>query len=282
MSVQQIDANTRPRANPLAMLRSLGRNRQLVGQLTKREVIGRYRGSFLGTAWSFFNPLLMLSVYTFVFTTIMKVQWAATEGPLDKVNFAVLAFVGLAVHGFFAECLNRAPNLIVSNVNFVKKVVFPLDVLVWVLVGSALFHLAISMVVLLVAQLVLGVGVPLTAVLFPLVVLPLVVLMTGLSWFLASSGVYLRDISQVTGVLSSIMLFLSPVFYPATSLPEWVRPWMALNPLTYIIEDSRRVLIFGESPRWEDWSVSMIVGLMVMLLGYAWFQRTRKGFADVL
>lgn len=282
MSVQQIDANTRPQANPLAMLRSLAGNRQLLGQLIKREVIGRYRGSFLGTAWSFFNPLLMLSVYTFVFTTVMKVRWTAVDGPADKVNFAVLAFVGLAVHGFFAECLNRAPNLIVANVNFVKKVVFPLDVLVWVLVGSALFHLAISMVVLLVAQLVLGVGVPATAVLFPLVVLPLVALMAGLSWWLASSGVYLRDISQVTGVLSSIMLFLSPVFYPAASLPEWVRPWMALNPLTYIIEDSRRVLVFGQWPRWGDWSLSMAVGLVIMLLGYAWFQRTRKGFADVL
>ncbi len=277
----QIDAHQRSSASPFALIRSLVRNRQLLRQLIRREVIGRYRGSFLGTAWSFFNPLLMLTVYTFVFTTVMKVRWVG-EGPVDKVNFAVLAFVGLAVHGFFAECLNKAPTLIIANVNFVKKVIFPLDALIWVLIGSALFHLGISMIVLLVAQVVLGVGVPWTAVLFPLVLLPLVLLMTGLSWLLASSGVYLRDISQVTGVLSSIMLFLSPVFYPAASLPEWVRPWMALNPLTYIIEDSRAVLVFGELPRLPQWSVAMAVGLVVLLLGYAWFQKTRKGFADVL
>jgi lipopolysaccharide transport system permease protein len=281
MPIHKIDAHARTSAGPLALVRSLVANRQLLRQLVKREVIGRYRGSFLGTAWSFFNPLLMLSVYTFVFTSVMKVRWAHT-GSVDKVNFAILAFVGLAVHGFFAECLNKAPSLIIANVNFVKKVVFPLEALVWVLIGSALFHLAISMVVLLIAQIVLGVGVPWTALLFPLVFLPLVLLMTGVSWLLASSGVYLRDISQITGVLSSIMLFLSPVFYPLASLPNWVQPWAALNPLTYIIEDGRNVLVFGHWPRFSLWAVWMAVGLAVLLLGYAYFQKTRKGFADVL
>ena len=277
----RVDAQRHASASPLALVRSLTVNRQLLRQLVRREVIGRYRGSFLGTAWSFFNPLLMLAVYTFVFTTVMKVRWIG-EGPVDKVNFAVLVFVGLAVHGFFAECLNKAPTLIISNVNFVKKVIFPLDALIWVLIGSALFHLAISMLVLLIAQVVLGVGVPWTAVLFPLVMLPLVFMMAGLSWLLASSGVYLRDISQVTSVLSSVLLFLSPVFYPVAALPEWLQPWLALNPLTYIIEDGRSVLVFGQLPRWPQWSLSMVVGLAVMMLGYTWFQRTRKGFADVL
>lgn len=277
----QAHARNRVSASPFALIRSLVSNRQLLRQLILREVIGRYRGSFLGTAWSFFNPLLMLTVYTFVFTTVMKVRWVG-EGPVDKVNFAVLAFVGLAVHGFFSECLNKAPTLIIANVNFVKKVIFPLDALIWVLIGSALFHLAISMLVLLIAQIVLGVGVPWTAALFPLVMFPLILMMTGVSWLLASSGVYLRDISQITGVLSSVMLFLSPVFYPAASLPEWVRPWMELNPLTYIIEDSRRVLIFGQLPRLSHWSLAMVVGLAASMFGYAWFQKTRKGFADVL
>ncbi|WP_430391390.1 ABC transporter permease [Dyella sp. 20L07] len=281
MPFQKIDAHARSSASPLSLVQSLIANRQLLRQLVKREVLGRYRGSFLGTTWSFFNPLLMLSVYTFVFTSVMKVRWAGT-GAVDKVNFAILAFVGLAVHGFFAECLNRAPSLIISNVNFVKKVIFPLEALVWVLVGSALFHLAISVVVLLIAQIALGVGVPWTALLFPLVLLPLPLLMAGVSWFLASSGVYLRDISQVTGVLSSVMLFLSPVFYPLASLPKWVQPWAALNPLTYIIEDGRNVLVFGELPRFSQWGSWMVVSLAVMLLGYACFQKTRKGFADVL
>lgn len=281
MFVQKVDAHTRSSASPVGMVRSLVTNRQLLRQLTKREVIGRYRGSFLGLAWSFFNPLLMLSVYTFVFTSLMKVRWVG-DGAVDKVNFAIVAFVGLAVHGFFAECLNKAPNLIISNVNFVKKIVFPLDALVWVLLGSALFHLMISIAVLLTAQVVLGIGVPWTVVFFPLVLLPLLLLMAGLSWFLASSGVYLRDISQVTGVIASIMLFLSPVFYPASSLPEGVRFWMSLNPLTYIIEDSRNVLVLGELPRMAPWSISMALGLLATVLGYAMFQKTRKGFADVL
>lgn len=281
MPIQQIDAHARVSAGPLSLVQSLVTNRQLLRQLVKREVLGRYRGSFLGTTWSFFNPLLMLSVYTFVFTSVMKVQWAGS-GPVDKVNFAILAFVGLGVHGFFAECLNKAPNLIISNVNFVKKVVFPLEALVWVLIGSALFHLGISVVVLLIAQVVLGVGVPWTALLFPLVLLPLPLLMAGVSWFLASSGVYLRDISQVTGVLASVMLFLSPVFYPLASLPKWVQPWAGLNPLTYVIEDGRNVLVFGRLPSVSQWGSWMVVSLAVMLLGYACFQKTRKGFADVL
>lgn len=281
MPNQQIQARARSSADPLALVRSLVANRQLLRQLVKREVLGRYRGSFLGTAWSFFNPLLMLSVYTFVFTTVMKVRWAGA-GSVDKVNFAILAFVGLAVHGFFAECLNKAPNLIIANVNFVKKVVFPLEALVWVLVGSALFHMAISMVVLVIAQVILGMGIPWTALLFPLVFLPLALLMTGVSWLLASSGVYLRDISQITGVLSSIMLFLSPVFYPLASLPPWIQPWAALNPLTYVIEDGRNVLVFGQWPNFFQWGSWMAVGVAFLLLGYAYFQKTRKGFADVL
>lgn len=283
MPIQKIDAHARASASPLDLVRSLVANRQLLRQLVKREVLGRYRGSFLGLAWSFFNPLLMLSVYTFVFTTVMKVRWAGSgAGSVDKVNFAILAFVGLGLHGFFAECLNKAPTLIIANVNFVKKVVFPLEALVWVLIGSALFHLGISVVVLLVAQIVLGVGVPWTALLFPLVILPLPLLMTGVSWFLASSGVYLRDISQVTGVLSSVMLFLSPVFYPLASLPAWIQPWAGLNPLTYVIEDGRNVLVFGRWPSFPQWGSWMAVSLVVMLLGYACFQKTRKGFADVL
>lgn len=275
------DRSSQSSASPLSMLRSLLSYRQLLGQLVKREVIGRYKGSFLGMAWSFFNPLLMLSVYTFVFTTVMKVRWTG-DAEVDKASFAILVFVGLAIHGFFAECFNKAPTLITGNVNFVKKVIFPLDALVWVLTGSALFHLAISTVVLLMVQIALGGGVPWTVVYFPLVVLPLMLLMTGVSWFVASLGVYLRDIAQVTGVVSSVMLFLSPIFYPVASLPKWIQPWTALNPLCYIVEESRNVLILGKQPELLPWATAMAIGIVVMCVGYAWFQKTRKGFADVL
>ncbi|MCW0375718.1 ABC transporter permease [Xanthomonas sacchari] len=256
-------------------------HRQLLMQMIKREVVGRYRGSILGMAWSFFNPLLMLSVYTFVFTTVFKARWAGPT-PVGKADFALLVFVGLVVHGLLAECINKAPSLITSNVNYVKKVVFPLDLLAWVLVGSALFHAGISLAVLLCAELLLMGTIPWTVVLFPMVVLPIVLGVMGVSWFLAASGVYLRDIAQVTGIVSSVLLFISPVFYPAASLPEWVRPWLNLNPLTYIIEEGRNTLIFGVVPSWGAWLVAMSIGLLVAWLGYIWFQKTRKGFADVL
>lgn len=256
-------------------------HRQLLMQMIKREVVGRYRGSILGMAWSFFNPLLMLSVYTFVFTTVFKARWSGPT-PMGKADFALLVFVGLVVHGLFAECINRAPNLIPSNVNYVKKVIFPLDLLVWVLVGSALFHAGISLAVLLCAELVLMGSIPWTVVLFPFVIMPIVLGVMGASWFLAASGVFLRDIVQVTGVISSVLLFISPVFYPAAALPEWLRPWLNLNPLTYIIEEGRNTLVFGIVPSLSAWLVAMSIGMLTAWLGYVWFQKTRKGFADVL
>lgn len=262
------------------MFKGLGRHRQLTLQMVKREVVGRYRGSMMGMAWSLFYPLLMLLVYTFVFTVVFNAKWGGS-GSVDKGNFAALVFVGLVVHGVFAECLTKAPGLIVANANYVKKVVFPLDILAWVLVGSALFHGAVSLFILLVAQ-VLFALVPWTAILFPVVLLPLVLACVGLSWFLSAAGVYLRDISHVTGVSSSLLLFMSPVFYPADALPEQFRFWLGINPLTYFIEESRAVLIFGRLPQGDAWLAAMAVGLLMAWGGFVWFQRTRRGFADVM
>lgn len=262
------------------MFAGLRRHRQLTLQMVKREVVGRYRGSMMGIAWSLFYPLLMLSVYTFVFTVVFNAKWGGS-GSVDKGSFAALVFVGLVVHGVFAECLTKAPGLIVANANYVKKVVFPLDILAWVLVGSALFHGAVSLLILLVAQ-VLFASVPWTAILFPVVLLPLVFACIGLSWFLSAAGVYLRDISHVTGVASSLLLFMSPVFYPADTLPTQFRFWLGINPLTYFIEESRAVLIFGRLPQAEAWLAAMIAGLLIAWGGFVWFQRTRRGFADVM
>lgn len=262
------------------MFEGLRRHRQLTVQMVKREVAGRYRGSIMGMAWSLFYPLLMLSVYTFVFTVVFNARWNS-GGSVDKGSFAALVFVGLVVHGVFAECLTKAPGLIVSNVNYVKKVIFPLDILAWVLVGAALFHGAVSLLILLVAQAIFA-AVPWTAMLFPVVLLPLVLGCVGLSWFLSAAGVYLRDISHVTGVFSSLLLFLSPVFYPADALPEQFRFWLGINPLTYFIEESRAVLIFGHLPKGDAWLVAMAIGLLLAWGGFVWFQRTRRGFADVM
>lgn len=270
--------------SPAALLKSAWRNRQLIAQMTWRDVVGRYRGSLLGLAWSFFNPLLMLVVYTFVFSVVFGARWsgAAETGANDRVHFALMLFVGLIVHGFVADCLNRAPGLIVQNANYVKRVVFPLEILPWTAVGSALFHALISFTVLIAAQAVLRQTVPWTALLFPLLMLPLVAICIGASWGLAALGVYVRDIAQVTGVATSVLLFLSPVFYPISALPPAVRPVIQANPLTPIIEGGRELLIHGRVPPLSVWVVSATAGALIAWLGFWWFQRTRKGFADVL
>lgn len=263
------------------MVASLWRNRHLIVQMSKREVVGRYRGSVMGMAWSFFNPILMLAVYTFVFSVVFKARWG-DGGEESKASFAILLFVGIIVHSLFAECANRAPGLILGNVNYVKKVVFPLEILPWVAMGSALFHAAISLFVLLVAQLVLNHSLPWTAVFFPVVMLPLLLATMGAAWFLAAIGVYLRDVSQTIGIFTTVLLFLSPIFYPISALPEQYRIWLHFNPLTFIIEEGRKVVVFGEMPDWSGWGVYMVVSVVIAWMGFWWFQKTRKGFADVL
>lgn len=269
------------KASPTEMISSVWRNRRLILQMSKREVVGRYRGSVMGMAWSFFNPVLMLAVYTFVFSVVFQARWAVAA-EASKTSFAILLFVGMIVHGLFAECANRAPGLILGNVNYVKKVVFPLEILPWVAMGSALFHAAISLFVLLVAQLIFHQSLPWTVVLFPLVLLPLLLATMGAAWFLAAIGVYLRDVSQTIGIFTTVLLFLSPVFYPISALPEQYRIWLQLNPLTFIIEEGRKTLVFGQMLDWSGWGIYMIVSTVVAWMGFWWFQKTRKGFADVL
>jgi lipopolysaccharide transport system permease protein len=266
--------------SPKEMIASFWRNRSLILALIKREVIGRYRGSFLGIFWSFFNPLFMLAVFTFVFSVVFKARWGG--GSDSKTEFALVLFAGLIVFNLFAECINRAPGLILANVNYVKKVVFPLEILPWVVLGSAMFHSVISLCVWLTSYAILF-GLPhVTALLLPLVFMPLALLVVGLSWMLASLGVYLRDVSQLVGILTTVLMFLSPIFYPVSALPEAYRSYLLLNPLMPAIEQTRNVLFWGKIP-----SVAMLGGYFVAAtciawLGFAWFQKTRKGFADVL
>ncbi len=264
-----------------ALASSLWRNRQLIAQMTRREVVGRYKGSVMGLTWSFFNPVFMLAVYTFVFSVVFKSRWGV-DGDESKMQFAVVLFVGMIVHGLFAEVLNRAPGLVLANVNYVKKVVFPLEILPVIAMGAALFHSLISLGVLLSAFAIFNGYVPWTAVFTPLVFLPLVILTLGLAWMLASLGVFLRDVGQTIGIVTMVMMFLAPVFYPVTALPEEFRPWLMANPLTFIIEQAREVLIWGRMPNWLGLGAYLAVAMMVAWAGYAWFQKTRKGFADVL
>jgi lipopolysaccharide transport system permease protein len=266
--------------SPREMITSLWRNRSLILALIKREVVGRYRGSFLGVFWSFFNPLFMLAVFTFVFSVVFQARWGG--GTDSKTEFALVLFAGLIVFNLFAECVNRAPGLILANVNYVKKVIFPLEILPWVVFGSAMFHAAISIGVWLTAYALLF-GLPhITALLLPLIFLPLALLIMGVSWMLASLGVYLRDVSQFVGILTTMLMFLSPIFYPVTALPEKYRPFLLLNPLAPAIEQTRNVLFWGKIPGLAMLGGYFLAASCVAWLGFAWFQKTRKGFADVL
>ncbi|MFK5948614.1 MAG: ABC transporter permease, partial [Methylococcales bacterium] len=272
--------NAKHSASPLEMITSAWQHRDLIIQMTKREVIGRYRGSVLGIAWSFFNPLIMLAVYTLVFSTVFQAKWHT--GSTSKAEFALVLFIGMIVHGVLAESLINSPALMLRNVSYVKKVVFPLEILPWVTMGSTLFHTLVSVVVWSLFYMLVNFSFQWTVIFVPLVFLPLVLFSLGVSWMLASLGVYIRDIAQMMGVLATILLFMSPVFYPASRLPEPYQTIIYLNPLTFVIEQARDVLMWGNMPNWTGLLIATGLSILVAWLGFFWFQKTRQGFSDVL
>ena len=262
------------------MIASLYRNRELVLALIKREVSSRYRGSALGLIWSFFHPVCMLIIYTFVFSVVFKARWNA--GSDSKTEFALVLFAGLIVFNLFADCINRAPTIILANANYVKKVVFPLEILSWVALGAALFQALMSFGVWLLFYLIIY-GMPhATLWLLPLMLLPILFITMGLSWMLASLGVYLRDVGQLVGIFTTVLMFLSPIFYPVSSLPENYRHFLLFNPLSPAIEGVRDVLFWGHLPNMGIYSIYLIVSVIFSWLGFVWFQKSRKGFADVI
>ncbi len=267
-------------ASPVEAVSSFWRNRSLIRNLVHREVVGRYKGSMLGIFWSLANPIFMLAVYTFVFSVVFKARW--NSGSDSKTEFALVLFAGLMIFNLFSECISRAPSLILLNVNYVKKVVFPLEILPWITMGGALFHFMVSLGVWLVAFTILF-GIPhWQVVLLPLVLLPLVLFVMGISWGLCALGVYLRDVGHFFGLFITVLMFLTPIFYPVSALPEKYQALMFLNPLTPAIEMARGILYFGEIPNIFLLGLYGLISIVICALGFAWFQKTRKGFADVL
>ncbi len=264
--------------------KSICQHRHLIWQMSKREVVGRYRGSLLGLAWSFFNPILMLSVYTFVFSVVFKARWGAggADGSESKTSFALTLFIGLIVYSLFSECVSRAPSLIVSNVSYVKKVIFPLEVLPVIALASSFFHMMISIFVWLIATLFLGGSLHWSGLLLPLILLPLMIGTLGIAWFLASIGVFVRDVGQTIGIILTVMMFMSPIFFPLSAIPEKFQFAISLNPLTFFIEQSRHLLIWGGTPDWIALASYLVGSLLTAWAGFWWFQKTRKGFADVI
>lgn len=284
MESRRITPRSEPLARhlqPCALVGHLWEHRGLIWQFARREVEGRYRASFLGLLWSFVHPLTLLVVYTWVFGIIFRARWPASRtGSLGE--FALVLFCGLVVFNVFAECLSRAANLIVGVPSYVKKVVFPLEVLPVSLLASAVFHGLVSLALLLICyRLVLG-ELPWTVVLIPLVVLPAAFLCLGLTWLVASLGVFLRDLGHLMPLLLQVVFFSTPVIYPADSVPERFRAAVQLNPLAWVVENVRRLLFSGAPPDWRGLLVWATVTAAIMVLGYAWFMKTKRGFADVL
>ena len=261
---------------------SLRHQGELLMQLTKRDIFSRYRGSALGILWSFITPLLLVGVYTFVFSVIFRPRWMV-EGATVAGGYGFNLFVGMIIHNVLAECIARAPSLVLGNANYVTKVVFPLQLLPSVVVLSALFHLLIGFIALIALQLVMGVHIDFAMfAALPLVLLPLAVICNGLVLILSALGVYFRDLSQIVSVLIAALMFLSPVFYPITAVPEAFRHYLYLNPMTYIIESARGVILNGQVPDYGALLMVTGIGCALIVLGAVVFQKLRRGFADVL
>lgn len=267
-------------ASPLHLASSIAKHRGLIRTLAVRDIAARYRGSFLGFTWSVLQPILMLAVYTFVFSEVLKGRWPGGTG--SKPEFALVLFSGLLVFNMFAEVFNRSPELILANSNYVKRVIFPLEIMPIVSVVSASFSLVINLAVWIVFYCI-AIGPPhLTVLLIPVALLPLFALLAGLSWFLAALGVYMRDLTQITAIITTAFMFLTPIFFPVEAIPERYRGLFALNPLATIVKQVRDVLIWDRGIDVAQFGISIAVSLTVLFLGFAFFQKVRRGFADVL
>jgi len=249
--------------------------------MSRREIASRYKGSVIGLGWSFFNPLLMLAVYTFVFSIVFKARWGI-QGGETRLDFALLLFAGLIIHALLSDVLIRSSDLIIQNTSYVKKVVFPLEALSVIAMATAIFHACVSCVILLVATLFVRQGLNLTVFLMPVVISPFILLVIGLSWVISSLGTFLRDIGQTVSILMLIMLFLAPIFYPMSAIPQVYHKFILANPLTFIIQQFRAIVIFGDQPDWVGLGLYWLFAIVVFCLGYAFFQKCRGGFADVL
>lgn len=267
-------------AMPNEIVRSVWKNWSVIKALSGREISGKYRGSYLGGAWSLVNPIFMLLVYTFVFGVVFKARWSG-EGE-SQAEFALVLFLGLMVFNLFSECLNRAPSLIVTNVNYVKKIVFPLEVLPCVSLVVALFHMLISLAVWIVAYVFIIGSPPATIFWLPAILFPLFLLILGSSWIFSSLGVYFRDVSHLVLMFTSVLMFVTPIFYPLSALPQEFQNLLSLSPLSAIVENVRTVMFMGETPDLQ--SLAWLWGGCPIFcwLGFVWFQKTRRGFADVL
>lgn len=264
---------------------SLTRNRYLVTQLVRREVLARTNASLLGMLWMVLQPLMMLALYSFVFAVVFKARWPGLDFGEDGKSglaYAVVLFSGLILHGLLAECLSRAPGLIAANRNYVKKLVFPVEILPWTVVLTGLVTFLVSLLLLMALHLVVLGPPPVTALWIPVIVAPYLLFLVGIVWGVSALGVFIRDIEQLTGITVTICLFLSPVFFPVSALPDFLRGWIWLNPIAVPVASLRTVLFEGAQPDWSLLGPYAAAALAVAWIGYMGFHRLRRAFADVV
>jgi len=270
--------------NPISFFKNIVRNRELIWTMTKREIKSVYQGSFLGVLWTLILPLMMLLIYTFVFSVVFQAKWSSdgVGQQTPKGEYALILFAGLTAFNVFSTVINRAPGLILAVPNYVKKVIFPLEILPIVVLGAALFTSFINVALILVGSLIIYHSIPISILFLPFAYIPLILLTLGLTWFLSALGVFIRDIGQAIGIIVQIMFFMTPIFYSADSVPKGMNFIILFNPLSAIVDFFRRSLIWNQSFNWSTWGIVTFISLIVAVLGYAWFSATKKGFADVM
>lgn len=259
----------------------LWKNKGLIASLAQHDIQSQYKGSVLGVLWTIFQPVLMLLVYTFVFSVVFKARWGHAV-PESQASFALILFLGVIIYTLVAESLLRAPQLITSNATFVKKVVFPLEILPVVSFAALLVRAGISLAIWSVAYpFVFGMP-PITCLLFPVLIIPISLYVLGMSWFLASMGVFIKDVNQLVGLFTMVLMFLTPIFYPLEAIPERLRAYLTINPLAFLLEQARGLLIYGTPLMLTQYLLVVCSSIIVAWVGYAWFVKTRKGFADIV
>jgi lipopolysaccharide transport system permease protein len=266
--------------NPFTICSSLWRQRQLLRQLVSRAVQQRFRGSVLGLLWAILTPLLMLGVYTFVFVYIMQVKW---NGQGSTFLFVMNLYCGLIVYGIFSESVGGASGQILANPSYVKKIIFPLEMLPIAMLGASLIFNFFSLVILLLGTQFFLHPLSIHLVALPIVWLPLLLFTAGLSWIVATLGVYIRDMQQLIAIILQFVFYLCPIVYPLQRVPESLRLWfLRVNPLAVFVEESRFILLNRQWPNWGWLPENYAVSLLIFIFGYYAFMKTKRGFADVL
>ncbi|MCP5043881.1 MAG: ABC transporter permease [bacterium] len=265
---------------PFAFLESGYRHRALISRLAWRRLQTRYRGSVMGAVWLFLQPILLLGIYTLVFSLLFEARWGQTLA--GRGEFGLFLFSGVLLYSIFSECVNEAPGLMLKHEPYIVQIRFPIEILPWVSLASSLYLFFFGSAVLLVFHLlVLGVP-PASWLILPVVLVPIALFTLGVTWFVSSVGVYFRDLSQLTVMFTTALLFLSPVFYPASRIPESLRTMYDLNPFAVLLEASKHLLFFGDAPNWGGLALVGLVSFVVAVLGHAWFMHSKRGFADVV